>query len=329
MTEETASAGLPSAIADCVPLPWHTDLWQRLAPRRAQLPHALLLRGAAGLGKRRFARRLARALLCQAPTATGDACEQCKSCVLFRAGTHPDLLWIERDPDRSAIAVEQIRALTDFLGLTAHTSACQVVIVTPAEAMNLNAANALLKLLEEPPGASVFLLVSSRPARLPATVRSRCTPVVFRPPPPTIGRQWLAEQGGTVDEAALAQAAGAPLLAAYYATADSVRLRRQVADDLVALARGTEDPLRGAGRWKQMGIEPCLTFASHWIAAQIRHNIAGGEKEFINNISKLLVFYDVVIEALAQAAGPLDDTLLVEDVLVRWRDLCIVADCLH
>ena len=329
MTEETTPDGLPSTIADSAPLPWHADLWQRLAQRRAQLPHALLLQGATGLGKRRFARRLARALLCQAPTAAGDACTQCKSCVLFRAGTHPDLLWIERDQDRTTITIEQIRSLTVFLGLTAHTSARQLVIVTPAEAMNLSAANALLKLLEEPPGASVFLLVSSRPTRLPATVRSRCTPIVFRPPSAASTRQWLSEHVGRVDEAALTQAAGAPLLAADYGTAGSARLRQQVADDLMALVRGTEDPLRCAGRWKQLGVEPCLTFAGHWVAAQIRHNAAHKSKKYIQNLRHLLSFYDVLIEAMTQINGPLDDTLLTEDILVRWRDLHIAADCLH
>ena len=83
-------------------LPWHQSLWQQFQQRRSadRMPHALLLAGPAGLGKELFARRLARALLCDAPTATGEACGQCRSCRLFQAGTHPDYSVVQSEEDK-------------------------------------------------------------------------------------------------------------------------------------------------------------------------------------------------------------------------------------
>ncbi|HSW52736.1 MAG TPA: hypothetical protein VLG93_05865, partial [Sulfuricaulis sp.] len=130
--------------------PWHGALWSALARQFEQLPHALLLQGRPGLGKHDFAVQLAQALLCE-QARDGMACGQCHCCRLFAAGTHPDLAGVGLVEDAKSIAVDQIRALGDFLSLRPHTAARKVVIISPAEAMNINAANSLLKLLEEPP----------------------------------------------------------------------------------------------------------------------------------------------------------------------------------
>lgn len=328
MAEEIPAIGESIDVSAWTSLPWHADAWRRLAQCRERLPHALLLRGAAGLGKQRFALRLARALLCQSPTAAGDACGVCKSCMLFQAGTHPDLLRIERAAERTAITVEQVRALADFLGLTAHTSARKVIVVSPAEAMNLNAANALLKLLEEPPAAGTFLLVSSRPSRLPATIRSRCVSIPFRLPTTEMAQDWLAQQPGPPSAAALAQAGGAPLLAMRYAASDMAHVAQQISDDLSALAQGADDPIRCAGRWKQLGTETALTLASYHVAGEARA-AAGTSVKYSNRIIQLFAFYDVVTQAIAHTGGPLDETLLLEDVLLRWCSLHADGDRLH
>ncbi|MFO7642692.1 MAG: DNA polymerase III subunit delta', partial [Candidatus Competibacteraceae bacterium] len=162
-------------------LPWHEPLWRQFQQSRAagRLPHALLLAGPAGLGKLAFAKRLARALLCETPDVEGDACGRCRSCRLFQAGSHPDYRMEQPVEEGKAIRIDPIRELCGFLGFTAQYGGYKIALLEPADRLNLNAANSLLKTLEEPPGDCLLLLVTAHPARLPATVRSRCQKVSF------------------------------------------------------------------------------------------------------------------------------------------------------
>ena len=203
-------------------LPW-------LAPARARfddllsrdrVPHALLLQGPAGLGKRRLAADIAALLLCS--EAGRNACGSCRSCKLLEGGAHPDrqVLEIGINPrtgePRREIVIEQVRALIAALQLTTTVSPRKVAVIQPAEAMNHNAANALLKTLEEPAGDTVMILVSHDPRRLPATIRSRCQRIAVRPPTRESVLEWLRSEHG-VDEGdaalALDAASDSPLTA--------------------------------------------------------------------------------------------------------------------
>lgn len=302
-------------------LPWHADIWRRLMKSRARLPHALLLRGQEGLGKRVFALRLARTLLCQHATEQ-DACGRCHGCHLVDAGNHPDLLRITLEDERTVITVEQIRTLVDFLSLKPHSAPHKVVLLMPADLMNLNAANALLKLLEEPPLGSVFVLVSSRPMRLSATIRSRCVPIAFRPPPATVAQQWLRARLGRPDEAALAAAGGAPFLAERLAQTEAQSAAAEARRDLDLLAKGEGDPVRIAARWKTAGARATLEAARCHVATQIRHSVTAADYEINNsNIKPLLIFLSVLDYAYNQLGPPMDETLLLEETLIRWTDL--------
>ena len=192
-------------------LPWHDRQWRRVERdiRATRVPHALLLRGAAGCGKALFAARLAAALLCR---SDDPPCGECGSCRLCAAGSHPDRIDVAIEKDRREIVIDQVRGLIHTVGLTARIGPCKVVIVNPAEQMNRHAANTLLKTLEEPPGATVFLLVSANHALLLATVRSRCQLIDFPTADLGIALEWL--RGRVPDPAAaLALAPGAPIRA--------------------------------------------------------------------------------------------------------------------
>jgi len=188
---------------------------------RARWPHALLLTGPRGIGKRALALEFARGLLCETPRAGGAACGECASCRYVAAGQHPDLRVVEPveiDDDGVAkpvewIPVDAIRALIAWAQLTSHRRMAKVAVIAPAERMNAAAANALLKTLEEPAPSTFLILASAAPGRVPATVRSRCRTMVAPTADATAARAWLAAQGIADADPLLAQAAGAPLVA--------------------------------------------------------------------------------------------------------------------
>jgi DNA polymerase-3 subunit delta' len=201
---------------------WNQPILDSLAARIERLPHALLVYGPRGVGKLALAERMAQLLLCEGKPRPCDTCDACR---WFLGGNHPDLrrvepevLWAEK-PEKPSIIVkiEQVRELADFLYLRSHRGKLRVALVHPAEEMNENAANALLKGLEEPPAGAVFILVSHRPAQLLPTIRSRCVKVPVPIPQREAALEWLS--GQKVADAArwLAYAGGAPLRAVEYA----------------------------------------------------------------------------------------------------------------
>ena len=236
--------------------PWHDEQWRRLQllRARARVPHALLLRGPGGVGKRGFARRLARALLCRSLSEEG-ACGACRPCRLSFAETHPDLHVIESEEDRKLIGIDRIRAVNERVALTASGGARKAVVIAPAEAMSPPAANTLLKTLEEPPGDTVFILVSDRSSLLPATIRSRCQVLSFPCPPAPVALAWLK---GRIDEGrpaseVLALARGAPLRALELARQSDPRAA--LLHDVESLLEADADPVAVAEGWVEHGID--------------------------------------------------------------------------
>jgi DNA polymerase-3 subunit delta' len=240
--------------------------------------HATLIVGPALLGKRLLAEHLAQRVLCLTPRAGGEACGACKSCALFASrsqyepletrpdgspshpwghSAHPDLSFVgyeinaKTGKPRAELVIEQVRAVSEKLTLTPQLGGAQVVIVDPADAINWNAFNALLKTLEEPQPGRYLWLLSSSPARLPATIRSRCQRLELRLPPRGEALQWLGARGhrGELAREALDAARGHPGLADAWASGDGLALRRAVAQDLQALQRGQAAAAELAQRW--------------------------------------------------------------------------------
>lgn len=249
------------------PLPWNRAPVERLLALDAagRLPHAFVLGGPQGTGKRSFADELARGLMC---TGEGSRpCGACRECELNSAGSHPDALVLTFLEDKRSIGIEQMRELIDALGLTASRVQRQVVTVTPAEAMTRPAANAFLKTLEEPPGDVVFILVSSRPSRLLPTVRSRCQVLRVDLPDPAQAAAWLVQRGHEEQSAgrALGLASGAPLIAAGLLEDDGIARRDAVLSGLAALIGGRSLPLEVAANWQAIGGQWTL----HWLASLV------------------------------------------------------------
>lgn len=254
------------------PLPWQAAAWRQLRQARidGRLPHALLLHGRGGLGKHSFAYAFGQWLLCEQP---GDAaCGQCKRCRQFAAGSSPDFFVLAPPEDKKIINVEQVRDLIDTLSLTSHAGGGRVALIDPADAMNVSAANSLLKTLEEPPGDTVLLLVSARPARLPATVRSRCQHVRFAPPPEAAALAWLEEQGldAAMARKSLALAAGRPLTALALGRDGGIQRREAVIAGVRGIVSGDKNPVAVAETLGKEPLAETLEILSGWAAAEIR-----------------------------------------------------------
>ena len=245
---------------------WNQPILDSLAARSARLPHALLVYGPRGIGKLALAERISQTILCE--SSGKKPCGSCDGCRWFLGGNHPDFRRVEpealaklppADPDDEApaakrtkqpsieIKIDQVRELADFLYVRSHRGAMRVALVHPAEDMNENASNALLKGLEEPPAGAMFILVSHRPAQLLPTIRSRCVALPVPIPPRDAALKWLSGQGIKDAERWLAYAGGAPLRALDYA-AEGESLSRllkapgpvEVREDLERLAEALQ-----------------------------------------------------------------------------------------
>jgi DNA polymerase-3 subunit delta' len=303
---------------------WHDKAWSALVRDFSVLPHALLFHGIEGLGKSALAWQLAKSLLCKSPVADAMACGICPSCMRYTAGTHPDLKNVTPLGDSRVISVDQIREVGQFSTLTPHTAKRKIILLDPAEAMNTSAANAFLKVLEEPPPSCSLLLVTSHAARLPATIRSRCVAISAQPPRREEAAAWLQSLG--VDSktavAGLNLAGGAPVRALELIRADELRLHDNWRRDVSALRDGSKDPLSCARQWKDYGIERCLGWFQRYVAELAVESASDLSSKrnriFLNDLFR---YSDVLSEARNLAAGPLDESLLLEDMTIRWSRL--------
>jgi len=221
-------------------LPWlDAPLRAALAHQRA---HALLVQAAEGVGAFEFMLTLAQAWLCESAEAA-HPCGACDSCRLLQARSHPDLHlllpealraslgWAGQGDDEPAesgrsrrkpsrqIRIDEVRAAIDWVVQTSARGRAKVVVIHPAGAMNLQAASALLKTLEEPPGQARLLLSTTDEASLLPTVRSRCQRIRLAAPPPDEACAWLQAQGVPDAATLLAATGGAPLAARELAAA--------------------------------------------------------------------------------------------------------------
>ena len=295
--------------------PWQQRAYDQAAATLAEgrLGHALLVCGPPQLGQRSVAERLAAHLL---------GAHEPRAAHLLEAGTHPDFHLVTLLPNREGtklrteIVIEQIRELSEKLSLTPQYGGAQVAIVDPADAINVAAANALLKTLEEPRPGRYLWLLASNPARLPATIRSRCQRLEFRLPPRGEALAWLHAQGHPDQAAteALDAARGHPGLADAWLRDGGLALRRDVAGDLAKLARGELAPIETAQRW----------VADEDAALRLRHaaDLALAEAAGLTDparIAKLARWFDAANRTRDLLRTTVRADLAVAELLLAWR----------
>ena len=326
-------------------LPWHRETLQSLLADRERLAHAVLVQGRAGIGKLEFARALAAGALCESPR-DGLACGVCPSCHWFEQGNHPDFREIVPEaaaeeeeegaeetpkPEKAKslyIKIEQIRDVMGFVSLTTHRAGYKVMLIHPADTMFPNAANALLKTLEEPPPRTLVILVTSQPARLLPTIRSRCRVVSLAPPPRDEALRWLRDEHVEAPEAALATAGGAPLLARDLAAPEETALRRRILDEL---ARGVGDVPAFAQGLEKGALGRFLFWMQTWIHDLVRVRLAGSPRHHVEyakalqararsaDLEALLALDRDIVEARRLASHPLNPRLVAEHLLMTYN----------
>jgi len=322
--------------------PWLTSLWQHLNAQGERLPHALLLEGPRGIGKRDFALSFARALLCETTTDDGHACGQCPACHWLAQDSHPDFRLLEPitgeeegasddgppSRKRREINIAQVRALGDFVNLSSHRAGGRVVVIHPAEALNPAASNALLKTLEEPSANTHFLLVSHQPHFLLPTIKSRSHRISMPQPNAIQAAAWLKEQGINEAELCLALAGGAPLLARDFADADYLKERRLFLSALqtpkqlnwLALAeQGARAELAPRFDWLQKWLYDLI---SSRLADHVRYNLdfANGLQDLATrvNLARVQQFARELAQIKRRLQHPLNPQLLLESVLLSY-----------
>jgi len=245
------------------------------AHEQGRMPHALLIHEAPGTGGDWLAAWAAALVLCEPRKAA--PCGECTACRRTAGLRHPDVTWVRPQEDSRQIRIEQVRELSAELALTSHSGGYKVGILTPADALNRFAANALLKTLEEPPARTLLILVATEPSRLPATVLSRCQRLRIRAPERSESIAWLTEVRGKGDwDAALDTLGEAPMQVAQADPAELAEVGADTRKTLAALADGRTDPVAAAERWARSQLPLRLLCFENWLTERIRRGERDG-----------------------------------------------------
>lgn len=290
--------------------PWLKDIGERLwlQHQSGKLPHAMILVGAPGIGKAAFANQFATALLCAKPSDTGEPCGVCHDCHLSASEVHPNIFKVIPEKAGQAIKIDQVREANEFVQQSSFKGKTRIVIFNPANALNVNAANALLKTLEEPPEDAVILLVCDQLSALPATIRSRCQLHVFRVPYQTLVEKQRNALEGRAD---------------FY-------------EAMLALIQKKQEPIALAQRFQKEEILTLLTFALSLSSDVMKYLITQGKASLMNqdqahtveilaqqiNLSFLNRFVAQLTHWQKQftLGLQLNKTLVLETLFYRWTE---------
>lgn len=327
-----------SMVLSMPPYPWQGHVWDEFVQRvkSNRTPNAMLIHGVAGVGIELLAHAMGQYLLCSAPLGQ-VACGTCKSCHLSAAGTHPDFQVITLEEKAKQLKIDQIREVSEFVGQTAQMNGYKVVVIECADTMNMSAANALLKNLEEPAGKTAFFLTSDQANRLLPTIRSRCFQQLVSIPSPTESIAWFAEQALDVTDDMLLQAGGAPLCVKDWLSRDVFADRKKIIDGLLAIALQQASPMALAQQWVRGDVSVVLDTMQYVIETCLQgivaHKVLNADLQKIQavltdlDVKMIFRYRDTLSNKKSQFIrnANMNGGLLVEELWLDWGALCDFA----
>lgn len=343
--------------------PWQNEVWQVLAKNKETLGHALLLKGKKGTGKLEFAKSLAKLLLCEDVSTKNEACDNCPGCRWFEQAGHPDFYMIESEaiselsgefkvtpksenraktdnvrlkkkPSKQ-ISVAQIRSLGDVINMSSHRGGYKIIVIHPAETMNVAAANALLKNLEEPPSQTLYMLITHRPHDLLPTIRSRCRQITMPAPNLDQAINWLEQQGIKDAKDSLAMVGYAPLTVLEYNNSEHQLHHKSFISNISSLENF--NPLLTAEELQKYDLPTVVNWLQKWCydlisfrtTGKIRYYLSMQHKikEMVPNIDifQLAGYLRNLISMQRLAHHPLNPRLFLEEILISYAMLMAPA----
>ncbi|MFK5984102.1 MAG: DNA polymerase III subunit delta' C-terminal domain-containing protein [Pseudomonadota bacterium] len=341
--------------------PWFQEQWNIVAKLpKNHFPHALIITGQSGIGKQGFSLLLIQSLLCEKlnqsiETNTTDIsavqnnlpCGICSSCAQVKAGSHGDFLTLEIIPGKKSIGVDQIREMIHWMNLTHKSGHKKVLFIPAADKMTLQASNALLKTLEEPPADVVIILLVDHIKSLIATMRSRCQIITLAKPDQQLISQWLHESVSDWEvksesiayspenhELLLSLAFHTPLKVKKLLTSDILSQRKLILEQLFSIVEQQNAPVLASGKLSKIAIEEVVYWLQAIIFDLIYMHFKVENKKLINldyrqqlisislNLNTLLLFE--LLKDLNQyyffQGNSLNLPLLLDSYLIKWSN---------
>jgi DNA polymerase III subunit delta' len=304
--------------------------------KQKRLPQALLITGTSGLGKHALANRFAYSLLCANPQNNGECCGVCNSCLLIKADTHPDLSQIKPDEDKKSISINQIRQIVTDTYLKPQFDTHRVVIISPVDVMTGQAANAFLKCLEEPTERTIFILITDKPNKLPATIISRCQKLSITFPEKPILYDWLNAQGINDNQETLVNLLKGSIVKPQQLTNyDLLKQRTDCFNDWLTIAKRTNHPGIISEKWQKLPELEVLNWLTSWTSDVIKCACGGNQEQLCNqdmvknlqelaqqlHLKSLYKLYDRLIISRRLLDTQVNFQMMLEEILVQWQQL--------
>jgi DNA polymerase III subunit delta' len=319
-------------------LPWQEKNWLLLYSyiKHKRIPNGLLITGTKGLGKHLLAEKFAASLLCSNPQDNGFNCGRCNACLLIKAKTHPDFFLIKPDEEKSTISINQIRQLITIAYLKPQFETYRVALINPADAMTSSAANAFLKCLEEPTERTIFVLITDKPNKLPATIVSRCQKLSLALPEKKIMLDWLEEQGIHDNQETLLKLVQSSVITTQQISDDVLlKQRKDCFNDWMAIANNDSHPVIVSEQWQTLPGTELINWLVSWVTDLIKCSANIDPKHLCNqdlsktlqelsqqmSLKNLFKLYDLLITSRQCLGTQINFQLMLEEILVQWQEL--------
>ena len=290
--------------------------WNKITQNN-KTPHAILVSGNRGIGKRAFAAWLA--------TEHLDITKKYKSCIYpFAVPSHADLKWISPNEGKRDISVDQIRQIIDDLSMSSYEGIGKVAVIEPVNKMNISSANSLLKILEEPPGNTLIILIADKMKNIPATIISRCQHIKIYPPNEDESREFINHihpdaNIGKIDPYILVS----PLI--YEEQNNHSQNIESIINDLMSMLNKKNSPLDIAARLSVEEAEIFLDWFSYFVYSLLRNahraNMQQSKyEEILNKLDtcNLFIYFDKINKIRNQPKGSFNFRMILEELFIDW-----------